>query len=233
MTREQVLGLLVDVMLQVPATGPLRVGIDGRFGAGKTRMGDELADRLESKGRECHRASLEEFHPPEHHQRVASGALSPADYLKTGYDYAAVRRLLMDPIGSGGDRRCRLDFWNSHDNEPFPEDWVKVSDDAIVIVDGAFLLTPELCDLWDFTLWLDIDWQVMKRRAARRASEVDSGGAPAASEESEWMPRHVLYEQQVRPHERVDVIVDNSDLAHPYVVRMKSSVMPRQAGTTK
>lgn len=228
MTREQVLGLLVETMLKIPATGPLRVGIDGRFGAGKTRVGDELADRLEAQGRVCHRASLEEFHPPDHHNRVASGVLSPTDYLEKGYDYAAVRRLLMDPIGPEGDRRCRLDFWNSHDNEAFPEDWVDVSDEAIVIVDGPFLLTPELCDSWDFTLWLDIDWRVMEQRAARRASEMSSDGSPVANEASVWMPRHVLYEQQVRPHERVDVVVDNSDLAHPYFVRMKSSVMPRR-----
>ena len=90
----------------------------------------------------------------------------------------------------------------------------------LLVVDGMFLHAPALRDQWDFTIWLDVDWQVMLRRTARR------DGTPGGSAEllreayrTGRIQRQLWYEQSVRPHERVDVIIDNSDLEHPYVVR--------------
>jgi len=199
---------------------PLRVGVDGRSGAGKTTLADALADRIEALGRTCLRASLDDFHRPGHQQRESSGGVTPAEYLREAYDYAKIRELLLDPLGPRGTRRCRLDFWNSHDDQPFPEDWLDVERDAVLIVDGAFLHAPELRDQWDFTIWLDVDWQKTLLRVARRDGR---RGSPAdltrEAYAKGWIPRHVWYEETFRPRERVDVIIDNSDVEHPNVVR--------------
>ena len=199
---------------------PLRVGVDGRSGAGKTTLADALADRIEALGRTCLRASLDDFHRPGHQQRESSGGVTPAEYLREAYDYAKIRELLLDPLGPRGSRRCRLDFWNSHDDQPFPEDWLDVERDAVLIVDGAFLHAPELRDRWDFTIWLDVDWQKTLLRVARRDGR---RGSPAdltrEAYAKGWIPRQVWYEETFRPPEQVDVIIDNSDVEHPNVVR--------------
>jgi uridine kinase len=223
MSSAHVLGLLVDHIQALPRHRPLRVGIDGRSGAGKTTLADALADRLEALGRACLRASLEDFHPPGHQQREKAGRLMPAEYLREGYDYAKIRALLLDPLGPGGNRRCRLDYWNSHDDEPFPEDWQDVTSDAILLVDGVFLHAPELREQWDFTIWLDVDWQSALRRAAQR--DGTRGGPDELLREAYktgWMPRQLWYEQAVNPRERVDMIIDNSDVERPYIVRAPS-----------
>lgn len=220
MSSAHVLAFLVDQMGRLPAHRPLRVGIDGRSGAGKTTLADSLADRLEALGRACLRASLDEFHPPGHQQREKSGALTPAEYLRSGYDYAKICELLLDPFGPRGSRRCRLDYWNSHHDEPFPEDWLDVTSDAILLVDGVFLHAPALREQWDFTVWLDVDWQSALLRAARR--DGTRGGPEELVREAYktgWIPRQLWYEQSVNPRERVDVIIDNSDVEHPFIVR--------------
>ena len=220
MNLPQVLGLLVDALLRVPLQRPLRVGIDGRSGAGKTTLADALADRLEALGRVCLRASLDDFHAPGHEQREKAGGFTPEEYLREAYDYGKIRELLLGPTGPGGQRRCRLDYWNSHDDQPFPEEWLDVPEQAILLVDGQFLHTPPLRDHWDFTIWLDVDWQIMLLRGARR--DGTKGGPAELQREAYkkgWIQRQVSYEQSVRPHERVDVIIDNSDVEHPYLVR--------------
>jgi uridine kinase len=220
MNSAQVLAFLVDAIAALPVQRPLRVGIDGRSGAGKTTLADALADRLEALGRVCLRASLDDFHPPGHAQRERAGGYTPAQYLQEGYAYAKIRELLLDPFGPQGNRRCRLDFWNSHDDQAFPEDWLEVERDAILLVDGVFLHAPALREQWDFTIWLDIDWQVMLLRGARRDG---TWGGPTEllrdAYKTGWIPRHLWYEESVHPHERVDVVIDNSDVEHPYLVR--------------
>jgi uridine kinase len=220
MTSEQLLAFLSESIQALPTHRPLRIGLDGRPGAGKTTLADALADRLEALGRVCWRASLDEFHRPGHEQREQAGRLTPPEYLRQVYDYAKIRELLLDPLGPEGSRRCRLDFWNSHDDEPFPEEWVDVSADAIVLVDGAFLHVPELRGQWDVGIWLDVDWQSMLQRRARRDG---TRGGPADLTRDAYktglIPRHLWYEESIHPRELVDIVIDNSDVARPFIVR--------------
>jgi uridine kinase len=221
-TREQVLLAIEASILRMPSHRPLRIGVDGRSGAGKTTLADELADRLEARGRPCLRASIDDFHTPGYEQRAATNGFTPEAFLREAYDYDALGRLLLEPLGPKGSRRCRLDLWNSFDDLPFPEDWVDAPDDAILIVDGAFLLVPRLRPLWDFTIWLDVDWDVMLRRAAHRdPAWVASRDPIREGYRTGWIPRHTLYEQTTRAHELCDVVVDNSDVQRPYIVRAR------------
>lgn len=220
MNSSQVLAFLVDALVRLPTRRPLRVGIDGRSAAGKTTFADALADRLEALGRVCLRASLDDFHPPGYEQRERTRGFTPAEYLQEGYDYAKIRELLLDPLGPKGNRRCRLDYWNSHADQPFPEDWLDVQEDAILVVDGMFLHTPPLRKHWDFTIWLDVDWQIMLlRRAQRDGTRGGSADLVREAYKTGSLQRHLWYEQSVRPHEQVDVVIDNSDVEHPYIVR--------------
>jgi uridine kinase len=220
MKPAQLLGVLAEQLEGRSKRRPLRVGIDGRSSAGKTTLADALADRLEARARECLRASLDDFHHPGHEQREKAGGLTPAEYLRDGYDYAKIRELLLDPLGPNGSRRCRLDFWNSHADEPFPEDWVEAKPDAIVLVDGMFLHTPPLRDLWDFTIWVDVDWERMLLRGAHRDG---TPGGPAdlvrEAHRTGWIARQRWYEETVHPQELADVVIDNSDVERPNLVR--------------
>lgn len=52
--------------------------------------------------------------------------------------------------------------------------------DAVVIADGAYLLRPELRDLWDVRIFVEIGFDlVLARGAARDAAWMDSAQAAA------------------------------------------------------
>lgn len=223
MTRTQLLDGLVALIQTMPRDRPLRLGIDGRSAAGKTTIAEELADRLRSYGRTCIRASIDDFHPPGYKRRAIAGEFTPEVYLREGYDYAAFRRLLLEPLSPGGTRRCRVKFWNSNDDVPFREEWLEVADDAVLIVDGVFLLIPSLRSLWDFTIWLDVAWTTMLERASLRdVAWIGSVELVRQRYMTGWIPRHQWYEETIGPRELVDIVVDNSDATCPQVVAARA-----------
>lgn len=166
--KSAVVDALADALTALPLGHPTRVAVDGRSAAGKTTLADELAVAVRARGREVPRASIDDFHRPGHNCRSRRGGWTPQSYYDEGYDYDAFRDLLPRPLGPGGNRRCRPALVDSFQDAWLPEAWREVDTQAVVIVDGAFLLRPELADHWDSIIWLEIDHETMVERARRR-----------------------------------------------------------------
>src|SRR5678810_31350 len=95
-----------DVVSRNGLGHPLRVGIDGRSAAGKTTFADELATTLEARGVSVLRASIDDFHPKGYKFRSRQDDWTPELCLGEGFEYAAFRRLVLEPLGPGGSRLC-------------------------------------------------------------------------------------------------------------------------------
>jgi Adenosine deaminase len=103
-TRGELLDRLAAAIESVTTSHPLRVAVDGPPAAGKTTLADELALLLRTRGREVIRASTEGFHLPRA-RRYRGGEFSPEANYHDAFDYDALRRVLLDPLGPDGDRR--------------------------------------------------------------------------------------------------------------------------------
>src|SRR3984885_12144139 len=103
-TRGALLDRLAGGVESVSPAHPLRVAVDGPPAAGKTTLADELAPLLRGRGREVIRATTESFHLPRA-QRYRRGEFSPEANYHDAFDYDALRRVLLDPLGPDGDRR--------------------------------------------------------------------------------------------------------------------------------
>jgi uridine kinase len=212
---------LAGELLGRRAAGPLRVGVDGRSAAGKTTLADELAAVVRGRGRPCVRASIDDFHRPGHARRSQAGEWTPERYYAEGFDHRAFRALLLAPLGPGGDRRCRLALWDALHDTPAPDATVEVPEDAVVVVDGAFLLRPELRDCWDYTIWVRVDWATMlERAAARDVAWVGSEQEVRRRYRRLWVPLHRRYERDTGAPELADAVVDNTDPDHPRIERL-------------
>ena len=87
---------------------------------------------------------------------------------------------------------------------------------AVAIVDGVFLLRPELADLWSLTIFLSVDRTVALERAmARDADRMGGETAARARYASRYFPGETLYLESVDPRAHADVVVDNTDPARP------------------
>jgi uridine kinase len=220
-TRRKVVTALADEVTSLRIAHPTRVAVDGRSAAGKTTFSDELADAVRARGREVLRASIDDFHRPGHKHRSRRGGWTPRSYYDEGFDYEAFRNLLLQPLGPGGSRRCRPALFDAFHDAWHPEQWHEVGDRAVAIIDGVFLLRPELAGHWDYAVWLDIDMETMVERARRR--DVAWVGSAAVVEDRyrlHWIPTHELYERLTEPSTHAHAIIDNRILGEPKLLRL-------------
>ena len=168
--RADVLG---DLAAHLVALRPGRRGVvalDGVDGAGKTVLGRELT-ALVAPHREVHRASVDGFHRPRA-QRYARGRTAET-FFRDGYDHDAIRRRLVEPFRAGEPWvRAVHDVEREVVVDRAPE--TSAGPDALLVVDGIFLHRPELADLWDASVWVDVPFEVSVPRGNARFGEVSA-----------------------------------------------------------
>jgi uridine kinase len=209
--RAVVLARLIESLVALRPDERVAVGIDGVDGAGKTVLARELAVGI-GPHREVHRASVDGFHRPRV-ERYERGR-SPEAYYRDSYDHDAIRERLVEPFRAG---------------DPFVTAQFDVERDALVerpaqaagpgallLVDGIFLLRPELADLWDASLFLDVPFAVSVPRGNARFGTV---GPEESDPEHRLNSRYVLgqrlYFAEVDPADRATWILENADLDRP------------------
>jgi len=85
--------------------------------------------------------------------------------------------------------------------------------DGLLVVDGVFLLHPDLRDLWDLTVFLAVDRGVALERAlARDESRIENARDRYATR---YVPGETRYLDEVDPESLADIVVDNTDLDRP------------------
>ena len=214
-TRGAVLDRVAEAVLALPATGVVRVGIDGVDGAGKTMLADELRDRLAPSGRPVIRASVDAFHHPKP-VRYRLGRYSPEGFYRDSYDYAALRRLLLDPLGPGGTGRFRRAIFDVDADLPVDAPEERTAPGSILLLDGIFLHRPELRDAWDLSVFLRVEWtRSHRRRGATGTPTPVDREAPATRR---YLGGQRLYFHECAPWECASIVVDNDDLDAPFVV---------------
>lgn len=220
--RREVVEALARAATSLRLPHPTRVGIDGWSGAGKTTLADELAAAVRASGRQTLRASIDDFHRKGHKYRSMRGEWTPRLYYDEAYDYAVFRAWLLDPLGPGGNRRCRIAMLDSFHDVLLPEAWHNLADDAVVVVDGIFLLHPELAGRWEYLIWLDVDVETMIERARRRDTTwIGSVDAVERRYRHFRQPVHELYQRLENPAARADAVLDNRDVERPRLVRLR------------
>ncbi|MBW9109916.1 uridine kinase [Microbacterium ureisolvens] len=198
--------------------GRVIVAIDGLDGAGKTVFADGLAEVFAETGDAVFRAGIDGFHRPRA-ERYVRGRRSPEGFYRDSYDYATFRRVLIDPFRDGaqtaGTTGFQLSAFDVARDAPVESQWVTAPLDAVLVVDGIFLHRPELQDLWDWSVWLEVPFEVSyARMALRDGCDPD----PDAPSNARYRQGQEIYLNEARPRDAASVIVDNVNLAHPRII---------------
>jgi uridine kinase len=216
--RAAVLERLAAAIAAVRLDHATRVAIDGVDGAGKTTLADELVEPLTRAGRDVIRASVDGFHNPRA-ARYVRGPDSPEGYFLDSFDYAALKRELLEPLGPNGSGLFRSAVFDYRSDRAVDAPPRAARRDAILLFDGVFLARPELDGGWDMTIWLDVPFEVTVERAIARDSR--NGGDAAVTRdkyERRYVPGQRLYMTMCRPRERADIIVDNTAFDRPKII---------------
>lgn len=207
------MSVLDDLAELVLATAPdrrVRVAIDGVDASGKTTLADRLGQAV-ALSRPVARASVDSFHHPRAH-RYRRGRTSPEGCYRDTFDLDALRGRLLQPFARDGS--YSVEVFDCGADQPLPAPVLQILPDAALLVDGVFLQRPELRDVWDLVIHLQVPEEEILRRAARR----DGADAPALYR-ARYLPAQRLYEAEARPAAQADVVLDNSDPAAPVVLR--------------
>ncbi|GAA0420552.1 hypothetical protein [Leifsonia naganoensis] len=177
--------LLREVVGAIRAASPLGrvvVAVDG--GGGTAAFADDLAEVFREAGVDTFRASIGDFHRSRA-ARTRLGPETPEDYYRSSFDYVTLRRVLLDPFRMAGSAGFQTAAFDEVRDQPVESSWETTGPDAVLVIDGEFLLRPELRGEWSASVLLV--------------------NAP------EWE----LYEREARPAEVADILVDDSDPEHP------------------
>jgi uridine kinase len=198
---------------------PVRVAVDGVDGAGKTTLADELEPRIEALGRPAIRASIDGFRRPRA-ERYDRGPDSAEGFYEDSFDFAGLRADLLDPLGPGGHRRYRTAAFDWRTDRTIVVAEQTAPTDAVLLFDGIFCQRPELRGCWELVVFLEVGFEETLRRMKLRDR---SAATPKAELEHRFHARYApgqrLYLDAVRPRDRADLVVDNTDPAHPRLVR--------------
>jgi uridine kinase len=214
-TRDELLSHLAEAVGSVTIAHPTRVAVDGPPAAGKTTLADELAVVLRAEGREVIRASIEGFLFPRS-QRYRRGVHSGAGCYHDSFDYDALHRVLLDPLGPGGDRRFQPAVYDKGTDRALSPPVATASADAVLLFEGVFLLRPELIDRWDLRIFVAVAFEETLERARVR-DEAVYGSATEVERRfrNRYLPSQRLYFDAARPTDHADIIVHNDEPQQP------------------
>ncbi len=220
MDRKELIKTLGEGIYRQNPSHPLRVAIDGIDAAGKTSLADELAQYLQQKDREVIRASVDAFHNPAS-VRKAQGDLSPQGFYHDSFNNEALIQYLLHPLSPGGNRLYHTSVFDLINDQPALSSPKQASQNAILLLDGIFLLRPVLIKYWDLRFYLDISFENSIKRGSLRDTNI-FGSATAAKRRYRlrYIPGQKLYHSEARPLDRADIIIDNNKLADPEFIKL-------------
>ena len=174
--KADILAELADEIRHNYGSGRSIVAVDGLTGSGTASLSDELADAFRAAGSQVERVSMDAYLRADAHASSSAQA-----YYDSAYDYEGFRSGVLVPFRRG---------------EVGPEG------DAVLLVDGVFLLRPELAGVWQSTVCLFVPADDAFGRA-----HLDPQSVRADAER--------LYLHRVDPRRKALANIDNTDPDHP------------------
>jgi uridine kinase len=204
--KKDVLDALAGEILHNYGKGRTIVAVDGIDGAGKKPFADDLAAAITRAGHSVFRASMGDFHKPRA-DRYARGIDSAEGYYQDSFNYSVFRRVLIDPFRMGGSTGFVTEAFDVARDAVIESNWKTAPQDAMLIIDGAFLNRPELRGLWNYSLWLEVPAVAAKARM----EELDGPAGLSAR----YKGAQKLYEKDAKPSAAATATIDNADPEHP------------------
>ena len=88
--------------------------------------------------------------------------------------------------------------------------------DAVLLLDGVFLLRPELAGRWDLSIFVSAAFeQALDRARVRDLARLGSTAEVERRFRTRYIPAQKLYFAAARPANHADIIVHNDEPQHP------------------
>jgi uridine kinase len=214
-SRVTVLGQLTATISDMATSRRVLVAFDGPDAGGKTTMANRVAAALPGP---VVRASVDGFHRRREF-RMARGMDSPEGYYRDSFNLEALEEELLAPFLAGNEL-VRTRVFDYRTDEAVDAEFEAVPPSATLVIDGVFLLRPELRRWWNLGIYVHVPEEIALARAIARDS--DMYGGPDETEvkyRSRYLPGQALYRMEAHPQDAALIVIDNSDPDRPEVLK--------------
>ncbi|EXG80544.1 uridine kinase [Cryptosporangium arvum] len=218
--RHHVLTTIAGYLATRHRSHPLRVGVDGICGVGKSTFARELRAALAETGRPVVLVDSDGFHHVRE-RRYRQGRDSARGYYEDAYDFDALVTDVLVPLGPGGSRVYARRVHDMATDEVVVGDTAPCPPDAVVLFDATFLQRDALRAHWDEVVYLHADVETATGRGvARDAARLGGPEKARAAFAGRYTAACRIYLDEQRPRERASIVVDHNDPDRPFVERM-------------
>ena len=95
-----------------------------------------------------------------------------------------------------------------------------------MVADGLFFHRDELADAWEFSIFLDVPFEVT---AARMATRDGTSPDPNHPTMQRYVGAQQLYFNACAPHQRATIVIDNTTLEAPHLAPHPLGVIRERA----
>lgn len=193
--------LLADRIVRQHHGTAMAIAFDGVDASGKTTIADLVNAELSRRNVGSERISIDKFHNPRE-TRMKRGELSPEGFFLDSFDLDAIKDLVLEPLrGNGG--FITKGIFDYKEEAAIEDQKIEVRDGLIVLFDGIFLHRDELADYWDLSIFLDVTFETVIKRALLRDREYFGSEREVIKRYTErYIPGERLYIDAFRPKER-------------------------------
>ena len=186
---EDVITAVLQRLPRPTAEAPTLICIEGLGGAGKTTLARALAARSDGIAV----VHGDDFYGPEERDWRS---WNPRQGYERYFDHRRIERELLQPLSAGRPARFQRYDWDCNSLDG----WVTVAPRGIVLVEGVYLLRPELRSYWDFSIYVDAPRELRQARLYARG-ENDEGWI------ARWAAAEDYYEQLECPAQAASLVV--------------------------
>jgi uridine kinase len=140
----------------------------------------------------------------------------PKAVYHDSFDFDPLHRVLLDPLGPGGDGRFQQAVYDKGTDTARSRPVTTAPADAVLLFNGVFLLRPELIDRWDLRIFVSAAFEETLVRARTRDRAL-YGSAPEVERRfrNRYRPSQQFYFDTARPTDHADIIVHNDEPQQP------------------
>lgn len=186
--------------LMAGRTSPIIAALDGRSGSGKSTLASLIAAELDAvviQGDDFYAAHISD---------AEWDSRTPAEKAADAIDWRRLRAEALEPLRAEKPARWRaFDFeagGRPDETYALRSDFVELEPAPVVVLDGAYSTRPELADLIDVSVLVDVPVDVRHARLAAR-EERDF----IAAWHARWDAAEEYYFTHVRPKSSFDLVV--------------------------